>query len=186
MNFVQPIREIEVIEAIKEYLKQTNERDYIFFIVGINTGLRVSDILTLQVGAVKGTHIPIREGKTGKQKLIPINPDLRAELKKYTHGKQAHEYLFQSRSRKINTGIKGDPISRDAAYKMLNKVALQFNLTAIGTHTLRKTFGYHMYSKTKDVALLMDIFNHSHPSITLRYIGMNQDIIDTTMNDFRL
>jgi integrase len=48
----------------------------------------------------------------------------------------------------------------------------------IGTHTLRKTFGYHFYQRTKDVAMLQQIFGHSASSITLRYIGINDDMMD--------
>jgi len=46
--------------------------------------------------------------------------------------------------------------------------------------------GYHFYQRTKDVALLQEIFNHSAPSITMRYIGINQDIIDSALDDFSL
>ncbi|PEB90278.1 site-specific integrase, partial [Bacillus toyonensis] len=45
MNFVQPIRDPEQIQQIKEYLKEKSERNYILFVMGINTGLRISDIL---------------------------------------------------------------------------------------------------------------------------------------------
>ncbi|MCJ2173246.1 hypothetical protein C7M22_00288 [Bacillus velezensis] len=47
-------------------------------------------------------------------------------------------------------------------------------LDNIGTHTLRKTFGYHFYRQTKDVAMLQEIFNHSDQRTTLRYIGINR------------
>ena len=56
----------------------------------------------------------------------------------------------------------------------------------IGTHTLRKTFGYHHYKKFKDIAILQKIFNHSNPTITLRYIGIEQDQIDESYNNFIL
>ena len=56
----------------------------------------------------------------------------------------------------------------------------------IGTHTMRKTFGYHHYQKFKDVALLQMIFNHSSPQITLRYIGITQDRIDNSYKNFIL
>lgn len=51
---------------------------------------------------------------------------------------------------------------------------------------LRKTFGYHFYQKYKDIALLQELFNHSAPSVTLRYIGINQDMIDVAMKEFKL
>jgi len=59
-------------------------------------------------------------------------------------------------------------------------------MDSIGTHTLRKTFGYHFYQKYKDIALLQELFNHSAPSVTLRYIGINQDMIDDAMKEFKL
>ncbi|MCZ8520142.1 MULTISPECIES: site-specific integrase [Paenibacillus] len=180
MNIVQPIRDPDKIIDIKRYLRESNKRNYIMFLVGINTGLRISDILKLRVGDVQGGTISIREQKTRKQKRFMINPALRKELQEYTSGMQADEYLFPSRQ-----GMK-QAIGRSTAYKMLRKVARMFGLEEIGCHTLRKTFGYHFYNKTRDVALLMDIFNHSDPSITLRYIGINQDAVDRSMGSFRL
>jgi integrase len=56
----------------------------------------------------------------------------------------------------------------------------------IGTHTMRKTFGYHYYKATIDIAMLQDIFNHSAPSITKRYIGITQDEIDKSLEGYRL
>nr|WP_231690017.1 tyrosine-type recombinase/integrase [Cytobacillus solani] len=56
----------------------------------------------------------------------------------------------------------------------------------MGTHTLRKTFGYHFYQKYKDVAVLQQIFNHSSPAVTMRYIGINQDIMDEAVDGFSL
>ncbi|MCQ9844315.1 site-specific integrase, partial [Staphylococcus aureus] len=54
-------------------------------------------------------------------------------------------------------------------------------LSEIGTHSMRKTFGYHYYKQTKDVALLMAVFNHSSQYITLRYIGINQDVMNESI-----
>jgi integrase len=51
---------------------------------------------------------------------------------------------------------------------------------------MRKTFGYWHYQQYHDVAMLQTIFNHSSPSITLRYIGINQDEIDKSYRDFSL
>ncbi|MFL0366188.1 site-specific integrase, partial [Pseudobacillus sp. 179-B 2D1 NHS] len=51
---------------------------------------------------------------------------------------------------------------------------------------MRKTFGYHFYQRTKDVAMLQQIFGHSSPSITLRYIGINDEMVDRVLEDFSL
>ncbi|MCM3273675.1 site-specific integrase [Paenibacillus elgii] len=183
MNVVQPIRDKRVIEGILAYLKEQNERDFVLFNLGIYTGLRISDILALRVGDVRGTHISLREQKTNKPKLVPLNPALRQILKEYIKGKDDTEYLFQGRSMKLKSYLRKQPIDRSTVYKMLNKAAKHFGLRDIGCHTMRKTFGYHLYMKDhRNLALLMKIFNHSSETVTLLYIGITQDTIDSAVN----
>ena len=182
MNFVQPIREIEKIEEFKSLLKERSQRDYFLFFMGINTGLRISDLLPLKVKDVKNkTHITITEEKTGKVKRFPLYK-IQEEIAAYIKGMRDNSYLFPSREK--NNGVR--PISRHQAWKILNDVGKTLGMDSIGTHTLRKTFGYHFYQKYKDLALLQELFNHSAPSVTLRYIGINQDMIDDAMREFKL
>jgi integrase len=180
MNYVEPIRDKEKIKQLKKLLKEQSNRDHFLFVLGINTGLRISDLLRLKVADVKGkSHIQITEKKTGKRKRFFINDKLRKAIDRYTAGMKGDEYLFRS--------TEGpEPITRVRAYQILNGAARKIGLSEIGTHTLRKTFGYHFYQRTKDVATLQMIFNHSHPSITLRYIGINQDLMDQAVDDFSL
>jgi len=181
MEKVEPIRDKDKIELMKSDLLKQGYRNYMMFILGINTGLRIGDLLKLKVNDVKErTHIVLREQKSGKAKRFMINDRLKQEIDKYIQGMADDDYLFQSQ--------KGDnrPISRVQAYRILNGAAERIGLESIGTHTLRKTFGYWHYQQYKDVALLQDLFNHSAPSITLRYIGINQDAMDKTIEDFYL
>ncbi|MDW0112219.1 site-specific integrase [Sporosarcina saromensis] len=179
MNFVNPIRDLDRIEAMKKYLKEKSQRNYILFTLGINSGLRISDILPLKVGDVnKRLYFVITEQKTKKRKEVQMTPLLRRELRKYTEGKDDDEYLFQSRE-----GINR-PISRSMAYKILREAAEFVGLDSIGTHTLRKTFGYHFYQKYKDPVMLMELFNHTEEKTTLRYIGVTQDALNQAMERF--
>lgn len=183
MKTVQPIRDKKKIDAMKTLLKAKNEKYYLMFRIGINVGLRVSDILTLKVGDVRAKdHVNIIEQKTGKVKRFLVPGALQKEISVYIkkNNMEDTEYLIQSR--------KGDnkPITRIQAYRVLNVVAEQIGLEEVGTHTMRKTFGYWHYKQNKDVALLQDIFNHSAPSITLRYIGITDDMKDNSLKDFDL
>lgn len=180
MNFVQPIRDPEYIRAIKRFLREKSERNYMLFLTGINSGLRISDILKLRVSDVKRPYFNIKEQKTGKTKRIAMTPALQRELKEYIKDMEDHEFLFKSRE-----GIN-KPIGRSMAYKILREAAEYVSLEGIGTHTLRKTFGYHFYKQYKDPALLQEIFNHSSEDITLRYIGVNQDMMDKAIKDFKI
>ncbi|WP_225986259.1 tyrosine-type recombinase/integrase [Psychrobacillus glaciei] len=77
-------------------------------------------------------------------------------------------------------------MDRSTAYRILRDAAEHVNLREVGTHTLRKTFGYHFYQQTKDVAILQELFNHSSPSITFEYIGIHQEALDKAMDKYRI
>lgn len=180
MNTVEPIRDMHLILNISDYLREKNERDYVLFMFGIYSGLRISDILPLYVRDVRNKdYIYLREKKTNKEKRFIINDELKKILKDYVKGKKDYELLFP----RSKGGGQKKPIGRQRVWKILNEAAEKFGYTDnIGCHTMRKTFGYWLYQKTRDVATIQKILNHSDPSITLRYIGINQDGQDKVMN----
>lgn len=181
MEFVEPIRERKKIEAMKKLLKGSNLRDYVLFTLGINSGLRVSDLLKLQITDVKDEkgrvkdRITIREKKTGKAKTFPFSDTVIKALKEYLGENKAGDEdtaLFPSRK-------GGEPITRQQAYRILNDAAKAVGIKdKIGTHTLRKTFGYHAYMSGVDITRIQALLNHSSPRETLRYIGITQDELD--------
>lgn len=189
MNEVGAINDRRQIEKIKNFLKKNNFRDYLLFVLGINTGLRISDLLTLKYQDVaEGPNklsdiIQIKEKKTGKTKLFYINDAAKKALHDYMRktGYDPDRYLFASR--------KGNnqPISRVQAYRIINDACAVARVDgAVGMHTLRKTFGYWAYQQGIDITLLMKIFNHSTPSITLRYIGITQEDINNVYINLNL
>jgi len=180
MTTVEPIRNIESIRKVEKYLEKHSKRDLLMFTIGTNCGLRISDIVALNVGDVRNkSHIQITEKKTKKFKKFPINSKLKPMLDNFTKGKRSNDALFQTRF--------GNRMDRFSAYRIIKKCCKSAGLDEkVGTHTLRKTFGYHHYQKYKDVALLQKIFNHSSPQITLRYIGIEQDQIDESYTNFIL
>lgn len=188
MEFVQPIRDIKKIEAIKKILLAQSSRDHLLFVLGINGGLRISDILKLKVKDVVNeknkprTFYEVREQKTGKSRRLVFSKNVLKAIELFIkdHPDIDHEeYLFKSR--------EGGPISRQRAYQIINSAAREVGIQdKIGTHTLRKTFGYHAYKSGVDIAVIQQIFNHSAPSITLRYIGITQDDIDDVILNLNL
>jgi integrase len=186
MNIVQPIRDKDKLEDLKKELKKTGTRNYMLFYTGLNSGMRVSDVVKLNIDDVRNTdgsmkqHIIVIEKKTQKIKKFPLCNGLLAEMTNYTNNMKQGEYLFKSRNGK-NT-----PITTTQAYRIINGTGTQVGLEEIGTHTMRKTFGYWHYQQFHDIALLQTILNHSSPSVTLRYIGISQDEIDTGYKNFSL
>lgn len=180
MQYVQPIRNVEHLEQMKEVLLKGSKRNWFLFVLGINVGLRASDLLRLQVKDIQGKmHLVCRERKTGKIKRFPLNTEVKKIIEEYTAGMEEDDYLFPSHKTK-------KPIRRVQAYRILRAAAAEVGIGEIGTHSMRKTFGYHFYQRTKDVAVLQEIFNHSTPTVTKRYIGINQDVIDESLSNFVL
>lgn len=179
MGTVEPIRNLKDLRKIENILSK-NERDLLFFTIGTNCGLRISDILSLNVEDVKGkNYIQITEKKTGKFKKFPINAKLKPMFENFTKERQLDEPLFMTKFK--------NRLGRVTAYYTIREAAQKLRLEdKFGTHTMRKTFGYHHYKKYKDVAMLQKIFNHSSPMVTLRYIGIEQDQIDESYTNFIL
>lgn len=187
MKSVEPIRDKDDIERLKDWVRARNERDYVLVMCGLYSGMRISDIVSLKVRDVGGKRIEVKEQKTGKNKKFAINPELRKALDRYikTNQLKEYDYLFPSK-KKINrqTGERIQHIGRVAAYQIFKKAALAIGLQNIGTHSMRKTFGYHFYRDTGNIGLLMKIFNHASQDITMIYIGFEQDELDDAMLSF--
>ena len=115
-------------------------------------------------------YLILKEKKTGKAKKIKINDSLKKLILEYVvnNGLSYESHLFPSK--------KGGFISRIQAYRVLKDCAELLGVQNFGTHSLRKTWGYWTYKiSLYNIGLIMDTFNHSSQSITLRYIGVNQD-----------
>jgi integrase len=174
---VEPIRNKDDIKKMFYYLNGKNPKYGLLFKFGLNTGLRISDILPLKVKDIFNenssfkNYLTIKEKKTKKEKKIKLNDAIRKMLYSYVkkYRLSADSYLFYSR--------KGDGhIQRIQAYKVLKEAANMCNVENFGTHSMRKTWGYWTYKASKyNIGLIMEMFNHSSQNVTLRYIGVSQD-----------
>ena len=173
---VEPIRDKNKIKQMFYYLNGKDPKYALLFKFGLNTGLRISDLLSIKVNDVFKSdkeykeYLILNEMKTGKEKKIKLNELLRKLINPYIKSQNLTEvsYLFYSQ--------KGGHIGRIQAYKVLKEAADTCGVENFGTHSLRKPWGYFTYQISKyNIGLIMDTFNHSSQSITLRYIGVNQD-----------
>lgn len=176
MKTVDPIREIEKINAMRQLLKNSSQRDLLLFVIGINTGIKISDLLFLKVNDVWDgkrvkEYLSIKEDPNHEYKTFYLNNRVKEVLKNYLASSQLNlgDYLFKSKRDE-------KPISRQQAYRIINQAAKEVGIPGnIGMHTLRKTFGYHAYKKGVAISILMSIFNHHSPSETFRYLGISKD-----------
>ena len=184
---MEPIRDKAVINRIAEALKDdqtaAGKRRYLLYMFGLYLGRRISDLLKLKVGDVFGKDkFVIKEKKTGKQIELFITKNLKAAIKDRLSGLDTDDYIFAS-SRPDRITKKQKPVDRRTAYRDIQAIKAIGNFPAdynLGTHTLRKTFGYHYYQATHDIAGLMKLFNHTKEETTLIYIGIASDEVKQT------
>ena len=171
MKTVQPIKDKEKLNQVIDNLGGI--RNKMLFRLGLNTGLRISDILDLKVSDIKRT-IELTEQKTGKIKRFQLSDSFYDELIQYIKSYCRGEWLFPSKT--------GEPLSYAQAYKIIKTAGRKAGIDDIGTHTMRKTFGYYAYNVLKvPIAYIMEALNHSSESHTLRYIGITEDIMNDTV-----
>lgn len=181
-----PIEDREKVNEMLQYLRGKNPRNALLFQVGINSILRIGDLLRLTVGCVAENgeikkYIDIREQKTGKYNRIIITstlaPVLKAYITRYIGNKPDHYLFYRMRDNKdINT-----PITRDWSSKILCRAAEACGIENFNTQSMRKTHAYHCYNASgKDIGLIQAMLNHSSPKVTLRYLGITQSRMDAT------
>jgi len=192
VNIVEPIRSENQIKQIKGNLyRQKNPRDYLLFVFGINSGLRIGDILSLNLVDVKDhkgnlrDYLTIKEQKTGKTRKVFFNKQIKEALNYYikkTGIFNLDQYLFTNEKSKENK-----PITRIRAYQLINKWCKDVGLNCkVGGHTLRKTFGYHMRMQGVSIERISNLLNHRNIKVTFRYIGINDDENKEVINGFGL
>lgn len=194
MDFVQPIRDKKKIAQIKNLLRgEKRYRDLLFFVVGVNSALRVSDLLALRVGDFVDADGTIRDSfvihdqKTGKRNEVHINQAIREALVEYLAaypGVEAsvdHALFFNPRH-----GYRR-PIQRTMAWQIVSEVCQAVGLRGnFGTHTLRKTWGYQARMAGVPLELIMHKLNHSNAQVTKRYLGITDEEIGEVVRRLNL
>lgn len=183
------------LENIRKYLTENNKIHFLNFInVGVNVGLRISDLAQLRFEMINHKwEVTIREKKTHKIRTIAFNKtcqksikDLKAYYKSIGFSTK-EGYLFKSLSKhyvkqKIDSPISVNGISQEF-HKLRDMLCIEY---PIGSHSLRKTWGYHVYKGTLNIALLMKAFNHSSAEQTLKYIGIEEENIISIYPQFEI
>jgi integrase len=184
MEFVEPIRDKKKIAQIKNLLRgQRRYRDLLLFTVGINSALRVSDLLTLKINDFVDTDgqvqvdFSIREAKRDKRNVVTINDSIREALGEYLAAypgitSNPNNYVFFN----TKTNDYTEPIKRGMVWKFIDEICHAVGLRGnFGAHTLRKTWGYHARMSGVELALIMHKLNHNNLAYTKRYIGITDD-----------
>ena len=214
---MQPIRDLETVNMISRTLEQRTDaygrRLFALWYIGVNLGLRISDMLQLRVGDLRDKTIyyleprkqrhmreywarkhaeenntPIRELRP-RETGYTLPPGLRRMMRDRYGDAPADQYIFTTvhpkRYRQMDGSVK--PITRqEAAHDMKVIQRLCGVDMPMGCYTLRKTFGYQNYKQFHDIGFLLKWFQHSGENVTLRYIGVDTDQFRERMDKSRM
>ncbi|AJA81463.1 site-specific integrase [Levilactobacillus brevis] len=186
---VLPIKDSNVLKEVQDTLLnnfKAGRRNYTVFQVGKATLLRVSDVMRLKQadifnpdGSIKQNAF-IHDRKTGKPNTLYLKP-VQTELLLYRQWLLDHqldsEWLFPSIQHPERR------ITEKQFYKIMSKVGDLLGINYLGTHTMRKTGAYRVYTQSNyNIGLVMNLLNHSSEAMTLAYLGLDQASTETMLD----
>ena len=180
MSFIQPVKDEAVLNLIPNLLTKHYTQQFCdIWIFGINTALRVTDILNIRFVDIEQDRLRIRERKTKKSAEILLNSKCKDIIERIRKERPNAVYLFESNQN------KGHPLSRQTVGRVLKDIGEIVGLR-LSTHSMRKTRGYHLYKKCGKIEPVTKMLRHSSTGVTLRYIGIEQEDIDKSYLDMEL
>lgn len=186
MAEVQAVKDLDSVKLISHLLNKYHSKQMSqIWNIGLNLALRISDLLSIKFTDINNDKLVINESKTGKRAEIKLNTKALILINDIQLQHPNHIYLFQSYRNQQSINSPPRPLSRRAVTKAFMLVGEELNIH-LGTHSMRKTRGYHLYKKTKDIARVMTMLRHSSESTTLRYIGITQEDVDRDFAELEL
>ncbi len=190
-----PLKNKKDVENIQNYFLRKRElaktkakryqadRNWMLCKLGFNTAFRAEDLLQLRVKDVENGYISMKELKTKKAQNYKMRKELKEEVLEYKkrNGLTSYDYMFTGQKSKTMaiTRQQADTILSEAREGV--KLGQRFSL-----HSMRKTYGYHFYKKTKNILTLQRMFNHDSPIVTTLYICWGSDDMDVARNEIYL
>jgi len=182
MNTVEAVKTKEEIKRVEDLLRKHGSDLYAdLWRIGVNLSLRISDLLALKYDDIKDGHLTIKEGKTGKKRVIRVNKTAQSLINSRKSTYSDHEYIFEVNSNRA----KGKPVSRETVARKFKEIG-EIVGVQLGTHSMRKSRGWAMYSDGQPIEKIAMVLNHATPAVTMRYLGITGEEILQTYDDYEL
>ena len=186
MNEVQAVTSMESIDTVSELLLKHGSQDYVdIWKLGINVALRISDLVGLKFEDIdlNRDRLILNEGKTGKKREVRLNERALEIILRRRAANEDDTFIFQSHANRARSAKK--PLDRSTVCRKFAEVGKVVKID-LGTHSMRKTRGYIMYSKGVPLAQICKLLNHRSEAETLRYIGITKEQTLATYDEFVL
>ena len=192
------MREVEAVKTVEQRQQveaQLADQGVIYadiWKVGVNTALRISDLLSLTMDSMRALDstqpaLNVIVQKTGKHRKIVVNQSALAVMQRRLAEYPGHTWLFQSDAVNRNRSEPPKPINRRSVSRVFGRVGQRIApKVVLGTHSMRKTRGYAMHKAGRPIESIAKVLKHSSPAVTMRYIGLVQQDIDESYTELEL
>lgn len=178
MNEVEAVKTENEVAAVQTLLEKHHGQIYAdIWKVGLNLSLRISDLLDIKFADLDldRREFTLIEGKTGKKRCVRLNDTALRIINRRRKEWPEDVYLFQVHSNRA----KGKPVSRNSVSRAFKDAGDRIGLR-INTHSMRKSRGYVMFANGVPIEKVSKVLNHSHPAVTMRYLGItNKEVMDS-------
>jgi integrase len=185
MNEVEAVKTKDDIHMVSRLLEKHGSSDYKdIWELGINAALRISDLLSLKYSDVEGVEVlKLVEGKTKKVRSIKLNSKAQEIIQRRRNDNPDDTWLFQAKGNRAKSSQK--PVDRSTVARKFKEIGEIIGVQ-LGTHSMRKTRGYAMWSDGVPIEVICKVLNHSTPAVTMRYIGIEKQDVHQTYDDYVL
>lgn len=186
MSEVHAVKDLDTVRLVNHLLERTYGQQIAdVWSLGLNLALRISDLLSIRFDNIQGDRVELIEGKTGKRATIKLNTKAIEIVERRRRENPEHVFLFQSHRNRWSLKKEPRPLSRRYISRAISMIGEEVGI-ALGTHSMRKTRGYHLYKNTNDLARVMKMLRHSSEAVTLRNIGITQEDVDRDFVELEL
>ena len=185
---VEAVKSEKTIAAITKRLKEYGSQTYAdVWSLCINLALRISDLLAITYNDVVGQEmLIITERKTKKIRQIKLNDTAKGVIARRRAENLDDIFLFQATGSRVQK-LEPKALDRSTVARKFAEIGNMKSISVkLGTHSMRKTRGYHLLQAGHSIETICKMFQHSSPAVTLRYIGIEQEDIDATFDDLCL
>ena len=175
-------KEAREIEAV---LRRRNETFADAWALNLNLALRISDLLALTFDDVAGNVVTIKEKKTSKLKVFPINNRAREIISRRRAAYPEDKFLFQSKSNRV----KNQPpraITRESASRAFSEAGEMVTEKNISSHSARKCRGRALWEAGTPIETISKMLNHSSPAVTMTYLDITKDEVNQTYHELNI
>ena len=184
MKGTRPLDNDEIRRVSECFDGTFKERNRGLFMLGVSTGGRISELLSLTIRDVWQNRAAVTDLLFDKSivkggevsRAVPVNVD----------GRQAIADLVAWHQEKYNSTHKSRPLfpsrnksgtvamNRQTAHEMLKKAFEASGLNGkLATHSLRKSFAQRLYEESGDIYLVQELLGHRNVATTQNYLGVN-------------